>query len=105
MWQCALQSVSQEMDSVWLLAFVAVIQDGQAVSVKHAYQLMDAVSFYNYVTHRWGESECTCLHVQLYFHLCDRTYKRLQRSSVCTCYTNITSEIKSSDIDYVRLRL
>ena len=44
MWQCALQSVSQEMDSVWLPTIVAVIQDGQAVSVKHAYQLMDVVS-------------------------------------------------------------
>ena len=46
MWQCALQSVSQEMDSVWLLTIVAVVQDGQAVSVKHAYQLMDAVSYF-----------------------------------------------------------
>ena len=44
MWQCALQSVSQEMDSVWLPTIVAVIQDGLAVSVKHAYQLMDVVS-------------------------------------------------------------
>ena len=44
MWQCALQSVSQEMDSVWLPTIAAVVQDGQAVSVKHAYQLMDAVS-------------------------------------------------------------
>ena len=46
MWQCALQSVSQEMDSVWLPTIVAVIQDGQAVSVKHAYQLMDVVSHF-----------------------------------------------------------
>ena len=44
MWQCALQSVSQEMDSVWLPTIVAVVQDGLAVSVKHAYQLMDVVS-------------------------------------------------------------
>ena len=48
MWQCALQSVSQEMDSVWLPTIVAVIQDGLAVSVKRAYQLMDAVSHFLY---------------------------------------------------------
>ena len=51
MWQCALQSVSQEMDSVWLPTIVAVIQDGLAVSVKHAYQLMDAVSHFLYLQH------------------------------------------------------
>ena len=44
MWECALQSVSQEMDSVWLPTLVAVVLDGLAACVTHAYQLMDAVS-------------------------------------------------------------